>query len=272
MNDFTEKTIAAIRGTEQNCASDNTAVKARSSASHARTSVTFMFLMIMTFSTSGCVPLLGNFARGFEGGRERAVARTLINKGKNQEAIEHLNKANEIYPVGQTYALMGMAYENLHDYDHALTALQKAEEMMTQDRPTQALAKLKAVQEPNFGFVYSHISTVYHAQKKLDLAKEFIDKALEVEPRNALHHRYRAAVCFELGDTPKAIEDATKAIEIEPKVAVYYKARASYELQAKQYENALADCNTGLAIDPGNASLTHLKSIADRAMDTATKH
>ena len=229
-----------------------------------------IILTMFSVSLSGCAPLVGSFVNGYQAGRERTIARKLIHEGKNQEAIDHLTEALKFHKTGQSYATMGLAYENLHDYPEAIAALDKAADMMLNDASTKAVAKMKIVGEPTLGFVYSHMSTVYHAQKKLELAKDFADKAVEEEPNNALHHRYRAAVFYELGDTNKAIEDATKAIDIEPKTAVYYKARASYELHAKQFDKAIADCNSGLALEPDNPTIVHLKEIADRGLASAS--
>lgn len=83
-----------------------------------------------------------------------------------------------------------------------------------------------------------------------DKAKEYYDKAIELNPEFAKAYYNRGIAYGELKDYDKAIEDNSKAIEFDPKdVSAYYnRGNAYYNL--KRYYKAIEDYSKAIELNP----------------------
>lgn len=66
-------------------------------------------------------------------------------------------------------------------------------------------------QDPGFSWPYINLSLLYAAAENFDLARRFIDQAIEADPRQGLSHETRAAICLKQQDYPQAGESIAAA-------------------------------------------------------------
>jgi len=88
-----------------------------------------------------------------------------------------------------------------------------------------------------------------NADKEFDQAIAYCDKALALNPNEALAHNERGAALSYRNKFDEAIQAYTRAIELNPRLARAYRNRASAYLHQKQPEKAVADCTTAIKID-----------------------
>jgi eukaryotic-like serine/threonine-protein kinase len=66
-------------------------------------------------------------------------------------------------------------------------------------------------QDPGFSWPYINLSLLYAAAENFDLARRFIDQAIEADPSQGLSHETRAAICLKQQDYPQARESIAAA-------------------------------------------------------------
>ncbi len=105
------------------------------------------------------------------------------------------------------------------------------------------------------GNSYFHLSKYYEAIK-------CYDKALQIDPNNALAWYWKGYSFYELGNNEEAIKCYDKALQIEPIFlnALIAKANSFYELGNN--EEAIKCYDKALQIDPNNALAWHLKGYS----------
>jgi tetratricopeptide (TPR) repeat protein len=101
-------------------------------------------------------------------------------------------------------------------------------------------------------------SLVASAQEKINKgdyqgARQDLNKAIELSPRNPKLFALRGIVYFSLERYERAIQDYDTAISLDPQTALYYDLRGQANLGVKQYEAAIADYSRVIAIDPSSA-------------------
>ncbi|GJD12105.1 hypothetical protein Gasu2_62170 [Galdieria sulphuraria] len=94
------------------------------------------------------------------------------------------------------------------------------------------------------------------------------NKAIELDPNNALLYSNRSAAHFNLRNFEAALEDAIKAVQLAPKWWKAYKRKGLSLLHLKYYEEAIATLEQGLALEPENEDikrhLQYAKEYYDR--------
>jgi tetratricopeptide (TPR) repeat protein len=84
-----------------------------------------------------------------------------------------------------------------------------------------------------------------------------VNRAIELEPGQAIHWVSRGLIQETLQEYQKAIADHTQAIQLSKgtvSASVWHRRAATY-IQLRQWDLALSDCNSGLKVDPRNSTL-----------------
>jgi len=84
----------------------------------------------------------------------------------------------------------------------------------------------------------------------VDVAINYYDKALEINPQLEIAYINRGYAYFSKGNLIKAIEDATKAIEINPTSIDAYGVRGDSHIQNGNYDQAIADYSKAIELNP----------------------
>ncbi|GJQ10733.1 hypothetical protein GpartN1_g2524.t1 [Galdieria partita] len=95
-------------------------------------------------------------------------------------------------------------------------------------------------------------------------AVRIYNKAIELDPNNALLYSNRSAAHFNLRNFEAALEDAIKAVQLAPKWWKAYKRKGMSLLHLQYYEEAIATLEQGLALEPENEDIKrHLQYAKD---------
>lgn len=89
--------------------------------------------------------------------------------------------------------------------------------------------------------------------------KDYYDKAIETNPKNADAYLNRGTYYQNLNNNQQAIEDFTKAIEIDPKLEKAYVSRAYSQYILNNFQLALDDFTKAIVINPKNANAYHMR-------------
>ena len=76
---------------------------------------------------------------------------------------------------------------------------------------------------------------------------------------------------FKLGQYQQAIEEYDKAIKLNPNDAIGYKTRGNSYLALAQYQRAIEDYDKAIELDPNDAEARTLRQRALRALDESAK-
>lgn len=100
------------------------------------------------------------------------------------------------------------------------------------------------------------------ADEEFKKAVAYCDKALELNPSEALTHNERGAALSYLNKFDEAIAAYTKALENNPRLARALRNRASAYLHQGDAEKAVADCTAALKIDSKYINAYQTRSLA----------
>ena len=142
----------------------------------------------------------------------------LVQSGKFREALEPLQKSLEFSSDGQAYSNLGIAYFYLKDYDKAISAYEKAVQLVpTSDMFTGNLAE-----------AYSLIGQKDRSQTTFEQAISLAYKDLRVNPRDASTKGRLGLWYGKKGDFQQALKFITEARALDPNNAdlIYYQAQA----------------------------------------------
>ncbi|MGV8118180.1 MAG: tetratricopeptide repeat protein [Candidatus Xenobiia bacterium LiM19] len=126
-----------------------------------------------------------------------------LKEGKYQEALESFGKSLNYNPsFSWTHYHMGLAFVDLHHESEAIESLKKAREDDNEyvflyllgkayrmlGKPREAEAFLKEALDENHYFVPAHmeIGELYMEQSKIDKARGYITKAIELDPEGSI--------------------------------------------------------------------------------------
>jgi tetratricopeptide (TPR) repeat protein len=98
--------------------------------------------------------------------------------------------------------------------------------------------------------IYSNLGNVYNDSGNHSEAISCYDKAIELDPKDAVAYYNRGRVYAQLGQNKKLIDDCTKAIEINPKFASAYYNRGITYTELGQYVKAVSDHSKAIELDP----------------------
>jgi tetratricopeptide (TPR) repeat protein len=87
---------------------------------------------------------------------------------------------------------------------------------------------------------------------EFDRAMVDYDRAIELDPQNAVAYRNRAVAHCRQGDLEQALADFDRAIELDPEYAQAYGSRGNIYHQFGEYEKALEDYNKVIELHPND--------------------
>jgi len=97
---------------------------------------------------------------------------------------------------------------------------------------------------------------------KYNEAIKAFDKAIELNPRDAVAYNNRGAAYGQIGNFKQQIEDSNKAIEINPEDAVAYNNRGVAYGELGNYEQEIEDCSKAIELNPNLAVSYYHRGIA----------
>lgn len=165
---------------------------------------------------------------------------------KPEEAIIAINKAKDAIPNNVSNQLIqdaiwlqeGMVFFSLDRLTEALDPLNKALEQELQDEPST----LKSV-------IWAFRGEVLRFLKRWEESLESFDRAIELNPRNALCWNSRGVVLTYLNQQREALESFTKAIELAPNDTLSQINQAAVFANLGNLDEALSRLNKIVKID-----------------------
>jgi len=150
------------------------------------------------------------------------------------EAVELLRKAIEIDPNSVIIRRnLGIALFNLKDFDEAIKLLKQVRE------------KEVAVDAKTQGFLGEALFAVGEYEESLSA----FQKALEIEPDNAIALYNYGSVLQELKHYQQALKNYDKAVALQPDLAKAFNNRGMTYFLLGNYQKAVADLQKAFALD-----------------------
>lgn len=178
----------------------------------------------------------------YTAGRYYATRRTA--EGLRQ-AIERLERAVELKPdYAIAYAELADCYSLLNWYVEPppAEAWHKAKQA--------ALNAVKA--DPNLAEAHASLGFVrLHYDRDWEGAERELQKAIVLNPRNQVSHRWYAYSLSAMGRHDEAFAEIERAREISPQSPVIATALANVLFLAGRFDDTIAQCRKALELDPG---------------------
>ncbi len=100
--------------------------------------------------------------------------------------------------------------------------------------------------------VINNLANAYYTADRLPESLENYDKAISIDPSNALPHEGKAMVFYDMGQVQQAVEELQKAVSMEPaNVATHQKLWFAYNRMGL-YEKSLAEAQEIIRLAPGS--------------------
>ena len=123
----------------------------------------------------------------------------------------------------------------------------------------------KAIEiNPKDATAYYKRGFIYRSKGQYDLSISDISKAIEIEPKNHRNYTMRGITYSKNKQYALAVSDISKAIEIEPKNPRNYIMRGIIHRKNKQYDLSINDINKSIAIEPKNPRNYIMRGITYR--------
>ena len=178
-------------------------------------------------------PLFSLFTAGNELLTELKLVWAAERKNDLLKRIVSLNDAVARQPAdAELYVRRGEAYAELGEFDKALADFEK-------------VVLLMPVADAFLGHGSMHMR-----RGDITAALDDFNRAIEMEPTNAMAYSNRAAAYSKLQDMEKALANYDLAIQNDPNYANSYSNRAYAYYKLGRYEDGVADCNRALTLRP----------------------
>jgi tetratricopeptide (TPR) repeat protein len=174
-----------------------------------------------------------------------SFGRSLLIKGKIEEAIDHFNEAIRLTPDdmipyfnrGAAYAKAGKHQRAIEDYTEVI--------------------RLK----PDDADAYNNRGLSFGELGKHQRAIEDYTKAILLKPDDANAYYNRGIACGELGQYQSAIEDYNEAIRLKPDNAEAYSNRGVAYDKLGQHQRAIEDYKQATRLNPDSAQTYYNRGI-----------
>ncbi|MBI3724363.1 tetratricopeptide repeat protein [bacterium] len=165
-------------------------------------------------------------------------AKTLLDKGELDRALEDLARAIEIDPSGPgAWSMRGVALYRKGELDGAIADSTRAIEL-----------------DPRYAGAWANRGSARYRKGELDAALSDCSHAIELDPLLADAWTNRGIVREDVGDRAGALADMTRAIELDPKNPLRWANRGIALQRRGDRDGALADVNRALELDPRHAN------------------
>jgi len=135
---------------------------------------------------------------------------------------------------------------------------------MAEQKAAPLLAELK--DKPKDPELLAKVGNIYLAAHQLDMAKDYYQRSLAINPKSAVVLNQLASVDFYAGDPDKAIVDLHKALDVDPKFGDALFNLGMIEWQAKSDPKAaIADWEKFLKTNPNHPGRAHVEEMVARA-------
>ena len=169
---------------------------------------------------------------------------SLLQEGKYQDALRELLEAAEVDPENAGIQnSLGLAYQNLREYDKAVSHYKRALQL-----------------KPDFPEVANNLGTVYVLMGQLDTAIVYFQKAADDVLYRTRHYAFMnlGSTYHQKGEYRKAINSYKKALEFFPGYSpAYDNLGLSYEA-VEEWDRAIGAYQRSIEIDP-ESPVPHLR-------------
>ena len=114
-------------------------------------------------------------------------------------------------------------------------------------------------------FIY-YIGAELFERERYNEALPYIDRAIELDPRNVVAVLGRGILYWKLNRLEEAVSNLSHAIELDPQMEYAYRIRASAKLLLEDYEGALSDLDNAIAISQRMCGSYLYRHIANEAL------
>ena len=158
--------------------------------------------------------------------------------GRTEEAIFHLQQTVEINPdLAESHCNLGVALNEAGRYDSAVRHLRKALEL-----------------DPEYARGHYGLGYALGQLGQDEEAVRHLNRALEIDPEYAEAHSNLGGLLSKLGRTDEAIRHYRKAISINPDFGKAHSSLGVILDRAGQSDQAIEHFKKAIAIDPANAN------------------
>ena len=181
------------------------------------------------------------------------------------------------------YSNLGLVYTRLREYDSALNAFNKALELDTSqydmyiNRATVYYYKndlnrarkdfMQLISEPEFtAEAYNGLSMVAVLQEQYDSAMVYIDKAINLNPKEGYYINNKGYVYLQTDSLAQALEWINKGIAMDPGNSWSYRNKGIYHLKTSNYKDAERLLLQALRMDPFTENINWYLSVLYKHM------
>ena len=167
--------------------------------------------------------------------------------GQHIKAIEHLNRAIELEPgLAGAHVNLGNAYKRLGKPDHAIKHLDRAVAL-----------------QPDLAGAHVNLGAIYSELGRYSLATRHLQKAAKLQPDNANVYLNLGATSYYMGQDEEAIPFLQKAIHIDPYLTkAYFSLGLAYRALMRMDE-AKANFKEVLRLDPNGPMASQAKQFLE---------
>ena len=111
-------------------------------------------------------------------------------------------------------------------------------------------------------------NAIQHLQRgEFDQALQSLNKAIELDPIEAIYHFFRGQINRDLERYQDALKDVTKAIKLDLYNADHHYLRGQINRDLEKYEDALNDVTKAIELDADNAVYHYLRGQINRGLE-----
>jgi tetratricopeptide (TPR) repeat protein len=121
----------------------------------------------------------------------------------------------------------------------------------------------RAIQlDPKNAVAYRSRGVAYAGMGKLDSSIQDLDRAIRLAPKDAVTYGRRATDYMIMGNNVRAIQDYDQAIQLDPKNAVLYSGRGTAYASKGDPDRAIQDYDQAILLEPKNAEFYGSRGLA----------
>jgi len=194
--------------------------------------------------------------------------KTLIEKGKLDQALELYTKGVEIYPDwSHSYFSLGEAFSRKQQWEEAIAAYHQAinldpnsnliyqglaDALVQQKKWEEAIANYqKAIElNPNFAWTYHQLGNALSEQERWEEATVAYDQGIALNPKFFGSYYKLGEICSKTGKLTEAVDWYRQAIEINPDGFWLHFTLGNALFETQQFDAALVAYQQAIELEP----------------------